>query len=481
MVALYLVPFLSVNADDSNIFENGAVTTIPSDLQNTWTAVCISDWNTSVFGGDGKFEISLARQKCATLMEGSALAYYKQRYPVSDSYECSDSTSVSGISIVVTRTGCSRTSFNKVTTYNIVVSSPEQSKTISCPPTGYESYSYGHDSSGNGDYDTCSDPVQISQVDSCNASSGNEYLTIEVSAPSGCFPQPDGSSCKYNAVDVGGGNQYYALDLEGDCYSDNELPNLEGTPENSPVGEQCADYGGGVVGCPEDPENVCTSGSSYAGGSVQDCQTGCGMVNDQFMCIDQDSDSDGVPDYKDEDSNENTDCPVGETCDESGGDDGGNSGGECPEGETCNGGGGGGGGEFDDSGIVAELKKSNEFLETIEGQFKTDHGKTPDELNKDGRLDTLDNDYKLELEEFIAKGSKELGYIDELKLANMSTFAGAVTNRGCNAQSIDIPGYGNWSIDFCELSSKVEPILYFVFAILTVSFIFYRVNDTLRL
>ncbi|NQY65698.1 MAG: hypothetical protein HRT38_18770, partial [Alteromonadaceae bacterium] len=157
-------------------------------------------------------------------------------------------------------------------------------------------------SNEEGEVTGCANPVQISQVDECNVNSTQEYLSVPVTVSSGCFETANGSSCKYNAVAFGGGVQAYALDLEGDCYSE-AFPDIVGselpTPEDAD--SMCVAWGGTGLICPENPEDHCTGGSTYANGAIADCDVGCGEVNGIFTCIDNDLDSDGLPDFLDPD------------------------------------------------------------------------------------------------------------------------------------------------------------------------------------
>jgi len=140
----------------------------------------------------------------------------------------------------------------------------------------------------------CAKPADLNLNDSCNSASGNSVLNIQVTDAVGCFTQSDGSVCKYNAVDVGGGNSVYQMDLEGDCYSET-YPTLDdnGSIGELPVDGECT-TSGNLLTCPANPDDVCDSDGT-------NCQEGCGYVNDVFACYDTDTDSDGLPDYDDPD------------------------------------------------------------------------------------------------------------------------------------------------------------------------------------
>jgi hypothetical protein len=194
------------------------------------------------------------------------------------------------------------------------------------------------------------------------------------------------------------------------------------------------------------------------------------MVNDQFLCIDLDTDSDGLPDYNDPDID-------GDGI--SNDDDLDNDGDGLDDPVSDGNGPGGGNSESLDLGpLITELKKSNESLDTIEESFKTDHGLESDALNKDGRLDELNNDYQLDLEEFIAKGSTELGYTDKLVLGNSSALS-ALPSNVCNPYSFHIAGQ-TLAFDVCPAAEKAKPILYWLVGMLTAWHIFFLINATLR-
>jgi hypothetical protein len=165
-----------------------------------------------------------------------------------------------------------------------------------CPPQSFPSY-VSPVMSETGDLEWCYDPAQANLVDDCNLNSTDQYLAVPVTAPVGCFTTSNGSQCKYKSVDVGNGVSAYELDLEGDCYSDNDLPDIDGLPDDAdtPTNSEdtCKPWGGTGMICPEKREDVC---DMYG-----NCNEGCGTVNGTFVCIDADMDGDGVPDYLDPD------------------------------------------------------------------------------------------------------------------------------------------------------------------------------------
>lgn len=330
----------------------------------------------------------------------------------------------------------------------------EQSK--SCPPDGFPNHIMFLDENGDGEIDTCINPSDLSFNDSCNI---NDSPPLQVTEQSACYTKSDGSQCSVTAVNVGGGNQVYMGD-EGDCYSD-PRPDVTGNPSQieANVDGSCTNNGG-LLACVEDPDNVCnSSGSDYGGGSVNNCQSGCGYVNDSFTCYDTDIDGDGVPDYNDPDV-DGDGIPNDSDLDNDG--DGVD---DSIYGQDANGNGGTSSGtQIDLTPVVTELKKLNEFFkETAIPQ---------DTIQSD--LDTLNTDYTTDLGDFIAKGSSELGYTDVLILGNSGGLS-VVPSNSCSAFTVF-----NQPFNICPAADRVKPILYWLFGMLTAWHIFFLVNKTIK-
>ena len=352
-------------------------------------------------------------------------------------------------------------------TYSFEVNMVDLGQQISktCPPETDLTATYAIDNDLDGEPDSCADPDQINLVDECNASSGNTVLNLQVTDQNACYTTSNGSICEYQAVDVGGGNQVYEMNLEGDCYSEPK-PDISGNPSlgDEPV-SGCVNNGG-LVSCPADPDVVCPDGN---------CQDGCGYMNDSFVCYDVDTDSDGLPDYNDPDidgdgvaNDDDLDS------DGDGQDDPIDGGGSSP-------GGGGSTVNVDMSGVISELQKANTSLDNIESAFDTGHGQTPDDLDKDGRMTELNNDYQNNLDNFIAKGSDELGYVDKLEFTNEGKLRSLIpTTDGCQNYVFPVGHLGEFDLDICAASEKIRPLLYWFFAMLTVFYVFHRVNSTVR-
>lgn len=453
IMALYLVPFFSFSQEVSNIFEDGTVDLVDSKITTSELGYCTPISTPSSFDSAS----NLTSSGCLSHVQATPT---QSEYYVDPSYYLTfNSSTHATIFMNSTSKQGNPNSPTEVGTWSF--SSSSEIKT--CPPDDYLSFLYSNDSDGDGFPNNCGDPFQINQVDSCDSNSSNEYLTIPVDQSSGCYPQPDGSICKYNAVDVGSGNQYYAMDLEGNCYANlDNLPDLTGQPQDNPVSEECVSYGNGVLGCPTNPSDVCSSGSSYSGGSIADCQTGCGMVNDQFLCIDMDTDLDGLPDYNDPDI-DGDGIPNGDDLDSDG------NGTDDP----INGVGGGTGSEINlDLGpVINQLKDLNKNF---------DDGGQQKGIDDNQELTNLNNDYQDKLTGLSEKTASQMGYQDSLGgLGSRTGLTSVLPSNECVSYAFH-PAGKTITLDTCVVADKVKPFLTWLFGLLTAWHIFFTINKTLR-
>jgi len=175
--------------------------------------------------------------------------------------------------------------------------------TRTCDTATFPLYNYEVDYDNDGLIDVCANPNEIPLYDDCKVGSTDQFLDVSPSSTaSACDTKPNGSICNYDVVESDAGN-YYALDLEGNCYTDSE-PAPTGDPFDTPENDDdlCQDWGGTGLICPENPDDVCEETTSSTGGdTVLSCQEGCGEVNGVFTCLDNDLDGDSVPDYLDPD------------------------------------------------------------------------------------------------------------------------------------------------------------------------------------
>ena len=269
VLALFLVPFFSLAND--NIFENGVVDLKPASKE---AQHCISanyyDY-TSTACGDSESDAKFAA--C-----NGAVSQYPDQPATQNKNGYTGRHCKSNLEVwstLVPRRSCGNCSPEPYKHGSASFHSYTFSEIEKCPPENYPSYIYQVQ---KGDNLFCADPNQINLVDSCNNNSDNAFLNVQVTASYGCFTQPDGSVCGYNAVDMGEGNTAYQLDLEGDCYSEVH-PDLDGNPQLSdmPTNDGCEQSGlNGLLVCTSTPEESCPGGV---------CDEGCGYMEGQFVCI----------------------------------------------------------------------------------------------------------------------------------------------------------------------------------------------------
>ena len=304
-IAALVVALLSfqLSAQD-NIFENGTVDLAPKIEQMYWRATCTTKGGESILEAPGEPpEAVEIRRQCAPVVSNLAEAYYRRTATYSDrsTFSSAVENSELGANIIVTQE--IGHPINQTEKFSAPVNFKDLETTTleKCPPPTNETYIVSYTKEDGSEM--CFDPNQADLVDSCKASTGNYILNKQVTVSAGCQQLSDGSICHYTATDVGGGNQVYQMDLETSCYGNDNVDNLDTNTDigDMPSDNECVDYGG-LLGCPEDPDNVCDTTSSTAfGGNLNQCKTGCGYVNDQFLCFDQDLDGDGLPDYNDPD------------------------------------------------------------------------------------------------------------------------------------------------------------------------------------
>jgi hypothetical protein len=308
---------------------------------------------------------------------------------------------------------------------------------LTCPPREAPSFDLP-ETGADGLIAFCLDPSQISMVDDCNIASGNQFLAIPVvgGSESACFTTENGSKCKYDAVDVGGGVQAYAMDLEGDCYSNKDLPDISGDPSSSDTPasstDTCKEWGGTGMICPEEVADVCDAEGN--------CDEGCGTVNGIFSCIDNDLDGDSIPDYLDPDV-DGDGIANGDDLDNDG------DGIDDAIDNTGQGGSGSGTGSVsvnvDLGPVVSELKKLNKSISETEVELKQE----PSE----GLESFWISDYEDGLEGIVEEKMGELettafySFLDQFQVAPSGASAnfdmcfnlGAMGNFGCHNFNVD--------------------------------------------
>lgn len=169
--------------------------------------------------------------------------------------------------------------------------STRKEQVLVCPPDGNTAFDF---TKKVGATTYCFDLNDIKSRDSCPDSGSDSDFILPNNGTSKspiCVAHDNGSSCGYNLSQDG---EYYIANLEADCYT-NPQDDFDGQVI-PPDGNGCQDIGGGVTACPESKDNVCTP---------QGCKTGCGTVKyqgvEQFMCLTEDTDGDGIGDHADPD------------------------------------------------------------------------------------------------------------------------------------------------------------------------------------
>lgn len=197
------------------------------------------------------------------------------------------------------------TACNVWQTYLVRYQSGEVYTLKKCPPKDAPDMkaNWYHPDRDPEEVDKCFNPDQADLLDNCKVSSGYEFLdfTTGGSTGKGCFALPDGSVCSYQSVDVGGGNNIYQMDLETSCYQgEHEIiyPNQPfEMPDTNDNQYSCA-VNGGLLSCEEIPEEVCEGTDCPR---VPNKDYSCGYMNNTFLCVDNDTDGDMLPDYLDPD------------------------------------------------------------------------------------------------------------------------------------------------------------------------------------
>lgn len=284
----------------ASIFDDGTLDSQPPQTKIGFSFTCNSQGVSVDSYADGEYSLQSASDACHSSI-GSLLEDLVLSSPI-----CQFAANPSGIESTEPiylgyRISYScPTGFGNVKTYAYDITNVISGETIQCPPDTNPNYTYPQDTDGNGEPDACFSPLEIDQKDSCNFDSGYSMLNVSVTASQGCYSQPDGSVCMYSANEYQG-QQVYTLDLEGDCYGE-VWPILDqnGALGDMPTSSECTSDSGLLI-CPEDPNNVCSSTSTLDGSKSPDCQQGCGEINGQFVCVTKDTDQDGIQDYLDPD------------------------------------------------------------------------------------------------------------------------------------------------------------------------------------
>lgn len=465
-MALLLVPFLSL----ANIFEDGSVymqepVTTPTALINCSIGSNLIGTSTIQSLDPTPYQMDLS---CVPVVTP-----YLETHPSHTS--CTPSAAVSVDSSSTETNVVLKVSYPYKDFRGLCLSSTEVSSTYSVSSSIESIDEIEECDEGLIDYQSTNDGLKCFDAsdailgDSCNI---NDSPNVQVTDEKGCYTKSDRSMCSVTAVDVGGGNQVYQ-GSEGNCYADPQPDVTDNTALGEPNPDGTCTNNGGLLVCPEDPDNVCNeSGSTYGGGSVNNCQSGCGYVNDAFQCYDEDTDSDGLPDYNDPDIDGDGVANADDLDADGDGQD-----------DPINGDGntGGGGEGLDLSPVVSELKKTNTKLDDVLKQFKPEP--KPDDLDFTEQTES----HKQAIIDYANKTPAELGYIvqfDKNQISGYRNFENAISENvsKCKTFEFGFPrlSYTMTTIDMCKVSEKVEPILYWIFAMLTIIYCLNQFSATIQ-
>ncbi|WP_133470536.1 hypothetical protein [Paraglaciecola marina] len=327
-----------------------------------------------------------------------------------------------------------------------------------CPPNGFSGANATYVIMANiGTDNYCFDASDINERDSCDDSDyGSDLIPVlSYTSTSVCKKEDDGSYCEYVMSTDG---ESYGSVPSGLCYVDSELEEYfnENLPTVDETGDECQDLGFGLPSCVEDPVNVCDSSGT--------CDEGCGNIETStgsaFVCLSPDTDNDGLADYLDPDidgdgiaNDDDLDA------DGDGQDDPTYSGGSSAYASVY----------VDNSGVESRLDGLTEStnLDTLSTSTKSEIDAVGQSLET--KVDEALADEKFNLAETL----NENNYGDSL-----DSVISALTPSGC-ANSILIPNTSA-QVDVCGAAEKVQPYLYWIFAVLTTLYAFYRVTGTLK-
>lgn len=299
---------------------------------------------------------------------------------------------------------------------------PKSETQTSCPPDEHPLYTFGIDTTGDGEINTCYNPEELDNLSNCLNDLGNMLPVSTNSSQQVCKTNSDtGSSCGYS---LSQGGASYHLDLEIACFGDgDEVPEYDNDSTQPYPDDDCNSSDAGLMVCVADPDKECDANGV--------CTDQCGFVNGGFYCF-HECEGDECFETTPPEPTEPEPCE-GDDCDETPvpceGDD-------CEEtpapcvGDDCepDTGGGGGGSDIDLSPIVDELKEINKELD-----FTT--VKNPLTLDDLGGFGTIfgDSDIEKVRQDTLDKKDELTDYIDSVK----SNFSTLFELKGVNGGAYD--------------------------------------------
>ncbi len=333
--------------------------------------------------------------------------------------------------------------------------------TNTCPSDDYPLYTYSYD-------DMCYYPLELDNASNCagDYNSGTLLAADSLSPANVCKTDSDGSICAYEKTTFSDNLPVYSVNLEVNCFDmeeGDEYPEYVDPDITTPQPEQCEAYGSGFA-CAEDPSNVCDDAGI--------CDDGCGYVNDQFICFrDNDcvGDSCDIPDVNcttnptDPSCSDPTD-PIDPECT---GDDCDPIDPECT-GDDCTSSGGGSASFELDYDKLGDLM--NDAAETLIDENEISDGSDiTDQISESS--DLIDSEFN----EFIENSL----FDDIVAIPNQNIF-GDMANMLPNGGACTNLVFKDAVIDICGVSDRLRPLLYFIFAFLTLIYLRDLLSTTIR-
>ena len=347
----------------------------------------------------------------------------------------------------------------------------------SCPPDDYPLYIVGVDSNDDNKVDACYNPAELDEASDCASdfNAGTMLAGTSSSPDNVCYTKPDGGKCGYSKSSAGS-NVFYQGNLELSCFGDgDEIPPYDETPPTQPQPDECVPYGAGYA-CSADPSEQCDANGV--------CNNGCGYVNDQFICFKDEPctgpDCDVPPVNCETTPNAPvcTETPPPVDCSVTPNDPScTNPPVDCsvtPNDPSCSDGGGtgpGGGG----SDFVLDYQKLGDLMKDA-ASLLIDESEVDDGTAIKTQIEEGAETLNTQMDDFNNNSLFE----EIAAVPQQNIFAGMESMLPAGASCSPIPFYHDASIDVCRAADKLRPILYFVFAFITLIYLRNLLSATIR-
>lgn len=311
----------------------------------------------------------------------------------------------------------------------------------------------------------CYDPFELQQNDSCE---GNNFIpALGATEQNICAVMGDGSRC--SATQDPTNSNFYIVGFESTCYDTLNNSPVVNPFNTSPAPNACKTDPSGQIMCSVDGSN--SNGfddDKYCGTyDIGNGTTSICFDNDEDLDLvpnhlDPDIDDDGIPNIDDPDANGNGIDDITEGYG-SGGSGGSGGGGQPCTGENCQPSGGGGATNID-------LTPVTQRLDTLLNQFRSVQDPTQALIND---LEQSKQAEQQAIEEFFAKDNEELGF-DGIE----TTAFDDLKNAFNTSSSCVNPVLYNQTIDLCGKAPTIQSWLNYIFAFLTLIYVYREVTDT---